>query len=277
MDKPTTGMLDVPGAALYYERRGSGPVLLLIPGGGGDAGMYGGLLDDLTARYTVVTYDPRGLSRSRLRGPLTDQRVEQWSDDARRLLDLLTPGEETSVLGCGTGAVVALDLLARDPERLGRVVAHEPPLVELLADPAPYRALFAEVRETCRTEGVGPAMLRLTGGLGERRPPEKEIELPAAVVETAARMHANQPVHLGHVLCPFSATVPDVGALHASAHKLVPAAGRESRDQIPLHGPAARLADLLDRPLTEFPGGHLAAAERPRDFADHLLKALDAV
>jgi pimeloyl-ACP methyl ester carboxylesterase len=276
MTTSTTGALDVPGATLYYEVRGAGPLLLLIAGGGGDAGMYGGLFAELAARHTVLTYDPRPFSRSRLHGPVGGQRVGEWAEDALRLLDHVAPEESAAVAGCSSGAIVALDLLARHPDRLTRVVAHEPPLVELLADPAPFRALFAEVRDLVRTEGVGPAMLRFSEGLGAQRPPERTFELPAAVVETAARMHANQPVFLEHVLVPFTATVPDVNALHAAAHKLVPAAGRESRDQVPLHGPAARLADLLGRPLTAFPGGHLAAVERPQEFAASLLKALES-
>lgn len=36
-----TGTLKVPGATLYYEVRGSGPVLLMIPGGASDAGVFG--------------------------------------------------------------------------------------------------------------------------------------------------------------------------------------------------------------------------------------------
>lgn len=272
--EPMTGTLDVPGATLYHEVRGSGPVLLLISGGAGDAGMYAGLFDDLTARYRVLTFDPRPFSRSRLHGPVGDQRAGEWADDALRLLDHVAPGESAAVVGCSSGAIVALELLARDPERWTRVVAHEPPLVELLEEPAPYRALFAEVRDLAREEGVGPAMVRFGEGMGEARPPEEDFELPAAVVEMAARMNANQPVFLEHVLAPFTSTVPDVSGLHAAARKLVPAVGRDSRDQVPLHGPAARLADLLDRPLTEFPGGHLAAVERPREFAEQLLKAL---
>ncbi len=275
MTTSTTGALDVPGATLYYEVRGAGPLLLLIPGGAGDAGMYAGLFDELTARYTVLTYDPRPFSRSRQHGPVGEQRVGEWADDALRLLDHVAPDAPASVVGCSSGAIVALDLLARHPDRLTRVVAHEPPLLELLAEPARYRALFAEVRDLARAEGVGPAMLRFGEGLGAQRPPENTFELPAAVVETAARMHANQPVFLEHVLVPFTATVPDVNALHAVAHKLLPAVGRESRDQVPLHDPAVRLADLLDRPLTAFPGGHLAAVERPQEFAASLLKALE--
>jgi len=36
----TTERLEVPGASLYYEVGGSGPVLLMMPGGPADAGAY---------------------------------------------------------------------------------------------------------------------------------------------------------------------------------------------------------------------------------------------
>ncbi|MEO3786223.1 alpha/beta hydrolase [Actinocorallia sp. B10E7] len=275
MDESIIGTLKVPGATLHYEQRGSGPVLLLIPGGSADAGLYAAMTADLAAHYTVVSYDPRGLSRSPLDGPLTDQRVEEWSDDAHRLLELLSPDGPASVLGCSSGAIVATDLLARHPERLRRVVAHEPPLLELLEDPAPHRALFAEVRDLFRKEGIGPAMARFSEGLGGGdRPAEQATELPPEIQEMAPRMHANMPVFLEHMLCQFSSTVPDLPALRASAGKLVPAAGTESRGQEPLYGPAARLADLLGVPMAEFPGGHLGAVERPKEFAERLLTAL---
>jgi pimeloyl-ACP methyl ester carboxylesterase len=64
MSLTTTQALEVPGAHLHYEVRGSGPVLLLIPGGAMDGGLFAGMVEPLTADYTVVTYDPRGLSRS---------------------------------------------------------------------------------------------------------------------------------------------------------------------------------------------------------------------
>src|SRR5712692_9919310 len=59
-----TDSLKVPGANLYYEVRGSGPVLLLVCGGIYDAAGYAGLAGPLADRYTVVTYDRRGNSRS---------------------------------------------------------------------------------------------------------------------------------------------------------------------------------------------------------------------
>ncbi|ARF58814.1 alpha/beta fold hydrolase [Streptomyces gilvosporeus] len=274
MNQPTTGTLKVPGATLHYERRGSGPVLLLIPGGAADAGLYAGMADDLAARYTVVSFDPRGLSRSPLDGPLTDQRVEVWSDDAHRLLQALSPDEDAYVYGSSSGAIVAVDLLARHPERLRRVVVHEPPLLELLDDPAPHRALFAEVRDVFRTDGAGAAMARFSQALGGR-PTERTTELPPEIQEMAPRMHANLPVFLGHMLCPFSSTVPDLVALRRVADRLIPAAGRDSRGQVPLYGPVVRLAELLGREVLEFPGGHLGCTEHPKEFGKQLLAALD--
>jgi pimeloyl-ACP methyl ester carboxylesterase len=61
--------LKVPGATLYYETQGSGPVLLMIMGGFGDAGGFEGVASFLAKDYTVVTYDPCGNSRSPLDGP----------------------------------------------------------------------------------------------------------------------------------------------------------------------------------------------------------------
>lgn len=59
-----SGKLEVPGASIYYEVRGSGPILLLIHGGGGDVDKFRLIADHLADAYTVLTYDRRGHSRS---------------------------------------------------------------------------------------------------------------------------------------------------------------------------------------------------------------------
>src|SRR5437899_823154 len=78
--------LSVPGARIYYETRGRGRVLLMIPGGPTDADLFGGIAPMLAEHYTVVTYDPRGLSRAVLEGPPSDWRADLNSNDAARLL-----------------------------------------------------------------------------------------------------------------------------------------------------------------------------------------------
>ena len=67
--------LKVPGARIYYEIYGSGPVLLMIPGGPADAGVFTALAQCLADRYTCVPYDPRGNSRSDLRAMTLRARV----------------------------------------------------------------------------------------------------------------------------------------------------------------------------------------------------------
>ncbi|MET8503863.1 alpha/beta hydrolase [Streptomyces sp. NPDC004787] len=286
------GHLKVPGATLRHESRGSGPALLLIPGGAGDAGMFEGMADLLVeAGHTVVSYDQRGLSRSPLDppgpadpaapqdGPLADQSPAVWAEDALAVLDAVSPDEPAYVFGSSSGAIVALALLAARPDRVRRLVAHEPPLVELLADPAPYRAHYAEVRELHRTKGLGAAMARFAQTPDGREPEdtgEAHAELPPSVRPMAARMAANMPVFLEHVLCPFSSSAPDLDGLRAAAGKLVLGVGRESTGQVPLVGPAERIAELTGAATVAFGGGHLGAVTHPEEFAKGLLGALTA-
>jgi pimeloyl-ACP methyl ester carboxylesterase len=59
-----TGCVTTEGDDLYYEVRGHGQPLLMISGGGGDAGFFSLVADILSDEYKVITYDRRGNSRS---------------------------------------------------------------------------------------------------------------------------------------------------------------------------------------------------------------------
>ncbi|MGH3257546.1 MAG: alpha/beta fold hydrolase [Streptosporangiaceae bacterium] len=148
-----TQTLQVPGASLYYEVRGAGPVLLMIPGGPMDADGFKDLADRLSDDYTVVTYDCRGNSRSPMQGSWDDLTAGLFAGDARRLLDAVG-ADQADVLGSSGGATYALDLVARYPGRVRTLVAHEPPVSELLPDAARYHALNELVGETYRSEGT---------------------------------------------------------------------------------------------------------------------------
>lgn len=173
-----TKTLQVPGAQLHYEVRGSGPLLLMIPGAPADAGALVNLAALLSDRYTVVSYDQRGLSRSSLTGPPEDQSVAVFSEDAHRLLAVL--GDEPAyVLGNSGGALTALDLAARHPEQVRALVVHEPPIPEILPDPAHWRAKFQEVRDTYTGEGVGAAMQKFIATIeGDGAAPRRCRTLP---------------------------------------------------------------------------------------------------
>src|SRR5207237_986715 len=153
---------------LYYEVRGSGPVLLMMPGGPADAGAFRNIAQPLASHYTVVTYDPRGLSHSTLDGPLQDERiVEIFADDVHRLLSE-TAKEPADVFGSSGGAVIGLELAARHPEQVRTLVSHEPPAPALLADPARERAAMAEIVHTFRTAGIAGTRGRVATGRAAR-------------------------------------------------------------------------------------------------------------
>src|SRR4051794_30454057 len=118
----STGFLTVPGARLYYEVSGSGPVLLLIHGAPADAEAFAPIVSLLEAHYTVVRYDTRGISRSRLDSPAEDIPVALHADDARRILAKFGD-EPAAVLGSSGGAVIGLALTERYPEQVSTLVA----------------------------------------------------------------------------------------------------------------------------------------------------------
>lgn len=246
MNPTTTGTLKVPGASLYYEVRGSGPVLLLVCGGLYDAAGYAGLARQLAGRYTVVTYDRRGNSRSPLDGPPEEQRIDVHGDDAHRVLAAVgvTSGDPARVFGNSSGAIVGLELAARHPEQVRTVVAHEPPIFELLPDRDHWRTVMREVADTFRKKGAGPAGEVLSAALqmsgdgpdDDRAPgggPGPEGEPDPETMQMMARIGQNMVSFIGYEVPPFARYTPDIAALRASPVRVVLAVGEASRGEPP--------------------------------------------
>ncbi|WP_067139149.1 alpha/beta fold hydrolase [Microtetraspora malaysiensis] len=279
MTSPTIDHLRVDGATLHYEVRGRGPLLLLIPGGTGGAASYDGVADDLAADYTVASYDPRGLSRSPLDDPEARQRVAQHADDAFRLLELLSPDAPAHVAGCSSGAIVALHLLATHPGRVERVVAHEPPMVEVLPDAAVHHAMLARVQDAFHRDGLMPAVAEFAAGLRRPGAPPVDVraatELPPQAAARAERTMAAMPYFIGRIVPSFMAYAPDVDRLKALSDRLVLAGGADSGGELPYRS-AAFLAELLGTELIHFPGGHTGLSTHPAEFGELLRKVLSA-
>ncbi|MEV6390162.1 alpha/beta hydrolase [Nocardia xishanensis] len=224
-------------------------------------------------RFTVVAFDPRGYSRSTLDGGPEDRQVAVQSEDAYRLLAQLTD-EPAYVFGTSAGAVVCLDLLARHPERVRTLVAHEPPCLAVLPDAAEHRAMIEEVYTLFHAEGVGAAAIRfLTAMGGEMKPPPDMSDLPPRTVELRARMAANAPIMFEHELRNFTAYRPGGAALAQVADRLMPAVGRDSLDTLPYRA-TAELSAQLGRAVAEFPGAHNGIRTDAAEFAAALVEIL---
>src|SRR5262245_26125927 len=128
------GLLEVSGARLYYESHGRGPLMVMVPGANGDARAFESVAQHLAARFTVVTYDRRGFSRSTLDGPQDyDRRLETDADDVRRLIEHLSD-EPAIVFGASSGGIVVLEVLTRHLSVVHTLLPFEPPAVRLLPD-----------------------------------------------------------------------------------------------------------------------------------------------
>ncbi|PXX71015.1 TetR family transcriptional regulator [Nocardia tenerifensis] len=273
MDVPTQHTLAVPGAGLYYEIRGNGPLLLLITGGNGDAGAFDGLAERLADRYTVVAYDRRGFTRSPLDGAPHDRIVTDGADAAALITHL---GDEPAyVLGSSSGAIVALELLGAHPELVRTAVAHEPPMATLLPDAATWLEFFDGIYRTSRTEGNLAAMAAFTAKIGMRRPDRQNIELPPESAPMIARIQQNLEFWMEHELRQYPRYTPDIEALRRCADKLVLAIGHDSKDTFPAQ-PNTVLAEHLGLEVVEFPGDHVGYVTEADTFAaqlDQLLRA----
>ena len=242
-----SAVLQVPGARLYYEVRGHGPVLLMIHAGGASARSLNGIAERLDDQFTVVTYDRRGLARSTLDDPDAEQRVETHSDDAKCLLDLLSP-DPAYVFATSGGAVIALDLVARNPGRLRTLVAHDPPARYLLEDNAPSRG---EALAVYRRDGVEAATRLLFARIGQRKggAANPGTLMPRSLSDRTFLFEQELPMYGRYRL--------DVPVLQEAAHvtRIVLAGADTNREHVGYRS-AAALAACLGTTLVGFPGDH---------------------
>jgi pimeloyl-ACP methyl ester carboxylesterase len=109
------------GCNFYYEDKGEGPLILLIPPAGSTASTWGTLVGDLAGAARVIAYDRRGYTRS---GGEVARSAAEHTRDAAAVLEALKAGPAV-VAGTSAGATIALDLAVRRPDLVHAVVVHE--------------------------------------------------------------------------------------------------------------------------------------------------------
>ncbi|MCM2415625.1 alpha/beta fold hydrolase [Streptomyces sp. RKAG290] len=262
--------LDTEGAELHYEVRGSGPLLLVSQSGEGDADRSTDLVDLLVDRFTVVTYDRRGLSRSTLRRPGQPVTMAQHADDVHRLLAELTD-EPALMLGCSMGAAIGLHLAVAHPGQLGLLVAHDPVAPSLL--PAAQRdrhtSELAHLQQVHRDGGLKAAFPEIARVLGID-PARQETEPDLTPMPLTPRRVANFDFFINHDFTAVIEAELDVKALRSTPVRIVPAGGSTTAPSVFVGQCARNLAELVGRDVVTFPGGHNGNTTHPRAYAARL-------
>ncbi|HKY50293.1 MAG TPA: alpha/beta hydrolase [Candidatus Limnocylindria bacterium] len=286
--EPTTRTIEVPGAVLTYDVRVSEsttePPLVLIGSPMGAAG-FGSLADHFPDR-TIVTYDPRGAERSRRTDGGIRSTPEEHADDVHRIIAAVGGGPVDLFASSG-GAVNALALVARHPNDVRTLVAHEPPAAAMLPDREYALAACRDIHETYLRSGMGPGMAKFIAIVMHQGPIAAEY---LAQPDPDPRMFglpteddgSRDDVLLAQNMIAGTHYEPDIEALRASPTRIVLAAGIESEGTLANRG-AHAVASALGMKAVPFPshhggflGGEYGQSGEPEAFAARLREVLAA-
>jgi pimeloyl-ACP methyl ester carboxylesterase len=247
-------------AGLYHEVRGTGPAVLMIPGATGDAGPFTRAAERLSDEFTVISYDRRGNSRSRATGdPMAAATMRAQADDAATLIR--SCGFDKAVIyGNSGGAIITLELLARQPAMVKGAIVHEPPLMGLLPQhggPTPLEAVF----ELARTDPRGALDLFLRVNAGKEA-------WEAIEPETRERMLGNAETLFAREIGQFIAYLPDEAVLRSLEMPVIPLFSRDGLEFAPYV--QSWLEARLSTQGGTLTGGHSPFFDMPEVFAEEL-------
>lgn len=132
--------LALPNAEVYYEVRGAGEPLVLIPGFASGAWSWSWQQDELAKDFRVITFDPRGIAGSTINDG-AEISIGNIADDVSELLDALGI-DAAHILGISFGGFVAQEFALKYPQKVKKLVLastsfggpnHVAPSMEVLA------------------------------------------------------------------------------------------------------------------------------------------------
>ncbi|MGZ8737035.1 MAG: alpha/beta fold hydrolase [Nocardioides sp.] len=143
------------GTRIAYEKRGSGPALVLVDGAMcyRDMGPARELAGELAGSFTVHAYDRRGRGESGPGG--ADYDVVREVEDLEAVID--AAGGSAHVLGVSSGAALALEA-ARRHAPIDRLALYEAPFIVDGTHPANDPRLPAQVRQLVAAGRRGDAV-----------------------------------------------------------------------------------------------------------------------
>jgi pimeloyl-ACP methyl ester carboxylesterase len=234
---------------------------------------------------TVVTYDPRGAGRSKRTDGAAESTPDEHADDLHRLILALDSGAVDLFASSG-GAVNALALVAKHPEEVRTLVAHEPPASRELPDAEQALAACVDIHATYLRSGSGPAMAKFIALVSYQGPvPAGFADQPGPDPAMFGLPTVDDGSRDDALLCLNMPSCPayrhDFDALQAASTRIVLGVGAQSGDALAGRASAVVAGRLGTAPVT-FPGGHdgflggeYGGMGKPDAFAATLPSVLD--
>jgi pimeloyl-ACP methyl ester carboxylesterase len=257
------------GAEIYCERRGNGPLLLLIAGAMGDAGFYSSAAGILVSEYTVVSYDRRCNSRSS-GDRTTDMTVTQQARDAAAIIKAMGV-DKAVVFGSSGGGIIGLELAAARPEVIDFLIAHEAGVIDLLVKPEAekWSSFHQDIFTKSQREGWQAAIPDFMASL---------INVPDTPYppDLNKRVEDELEFFFKHEYMQFIHYLPDIERIRNNNVSMVVAVGRDSGNDAYYVQASRALADKLGGAIIEFPGHHDVSFWMPEEFASAVRSTLES-
>jgi aminoacrylate hydrolase len=161
--------VEIDGGSLHYRREGAGDAVMFVSGLGGAASFWDAQVRAFRDKFSVITFDHRGVGGSTGMPPYT---VEQWSADLLRLADHLGLGR-FHLVGHSTGGIISQLFAAEHPDRVRTLALGG----AWLSPDRRFRDLFALRKDVLVT--MGESAYRMLGDLLASSSPWEE-DGPAA-------------------------------------------------------------------------------------------------
>ena len=208
---------------------------------------------------------------------------QEHADDLHRVIAAVGGGPVDLFASSG-GAVNALALVARHPDDVATLIAHEPPAAAVLPDSEAALAAARGIHETYLRSGVGSAMAKFIALVSQQGPipagfADRPVDPAMFGLPTEDDGSRNDPL-VGQNMPSCPSFIPDYDALRGASTRIVLAVGEDSGDTM-----AARAARTIASRLgaaEEFPGDHAGFVGgeygghgKPTEFATKLREVLD--
>lgn len=278
----TTHVLETDKAAITYDVHGEGGRPLMMIGQPMDASGFAALKEQFRDR-TVITYDPRGIGRSTRTDGSTENRPEIQAADVHAVIEAV--GGPVDLFASSGGAVTALELVASYPDDVVTLVAHEPPLIDVLPDADAARRARDGFIDAYFAGGEGAGMAQfivMSSWQGEYT--DEYFAIPPADPAQFGMPAEDDGSRDNPLLSRNSLAITDyqvkVDALAAAPTRVVIAVGEETGNAFTART-AVHTAKLLGQEAVVFPshhggfmGGEFGYAGKPEEFGVKLREVL---